>query len=59
MNLATRQARVVTVANKDSTPSAAELVRITDSAGYPARVLWDTARELTHVVLDVRGLKVG
>lgn len=58
MNLATRQARVVTVLDGDLTPSGAELARITESTGFPARVLWDTARENTRVVLDVQGLKV-
>lgn len=57
--MATRQARVVTVLNEGLTPSASELAKIAGSTGFPARVLWDTARENTRVVLDVQGLKVG
>ncbi|CAM9270208.1 unnamed protein product, partial [Laminaria digitata] len=59
VNLATRQARVVTVVKAGLTPSAAELARIIESTGFPARVLWDTVREDTRVVLDVQGLKCG
>lgn len=59
VNLATRQAHVVTVVKAGLTPSAAELARIIESTGFPARVLWDTVREDTRVVLDVQGLKVG
>lgn len=54
MNLATRQARVVTSAH--ITPT--DLTRAVGAAGFPARTLWDTIREDTRVVLDVQGLKV-
>lgn len=56
VNLATRQARVVIVANGHETPTA--LTRAAEAAGFPARKLWDTIREDTRMVLDVQGLKV-
>lgn len=56
VNLATRQARVVTSARGNATPT--NLTRAVEAAGFPARTLWDTTREGKRVVLDVQGLKV-
>ena len=56
MNLATRQARVVTSACGHVSPT--DLTRAVEAAGFPARTLWDTFREGSRVVLDVQGLKV-
>lgn len=58
VNLATGQARVVTVAHGRSAPTHTELAKAVETAGFPARDGWDTISKGTSVVLDVQGLKV-
>lgn len=58
VNLATRQASVLTVGDGRHTPASAELIAASEAAGFPARELWNTTEEETRVLLDVKGLKV-